>query len=128
LNDLLNHKKLKAIEWGKTHEKVAIRRFSEKTGHAVEKTGIWLEESGVLGASPDGLIGDEMAIEVKCLYNARHLHPDEAVSDPRNFRKWCIYRENGEWALDVEHDFYHEIQGSLYFTKRKQSLPVSLDT
>lgn len=36
------------------------------TGNVVEETGLWLYSSGVLGASPDGLINDGKILEVKC--------------------------------------------------------------
>ena len=45
---------VKAISWGV---------------NPVEPTGIWFEESGILGTTPDGLVGQKGILEVKC-----HIH------------------------------------------------------
>ena len=55
---------VKSIMWGTQHEKDAVSSFSQTTGLAVNKTGIWLDDTGILGASPDGLIGDDALVEV----------------------------------------------------------------
>lgn len=41
---------VKSIEWGKTHEHIAIEEFEKANNCIVTKTGIWLHESGFLGA------------------------------------------------------------------------------
>jgi len=38
----------------------------------VVDTGVWLDESGVLGASPDGLVGEDHVLEAKCSYTFRN--------------------------------------------------------
>ena len=63
---------VKSIMWGMQHEKDAVSSFSQTTGLAVNKTGIWLDDTGILGASPDGLIGDDALVEVKCPYFLRN--------------------------------------------------------
>lgn len=37
------------------------------------ESGVWLHESGLLGTSPDGLVGDNNDVEAKCPYTQRHL-------------------------------------------------------
>ena len=70
--DLYTHKNLNGVEailWGRTNEKVAIKAaYTQTTGNSVQETGLWLHESGILGASPDGIVGDDTIIEVKCPY------------------------------------------------------------
>jgi len=43
----------------------------------VVKTGVWLEELGLLGASPEGLVEDNSVLEAKCPYTQRHLTIEE---------------------------------------------------
>lgn len=59
---------IRAVQWGREHEAEAIEIFKETTALDVVGTGLWLLESGYLGASPDGLVGDDAIIEVKCPY------------------------------------------------------------
>lgn len=62
-----------------------------------------------LGASPDGLLGDETLIEVKCPYTARNLEIT-STSVP--------YLEQ-EYTLKKNHPYYSQIQGQLLCSDRK---------
>lgn len=66
-----------AIQWGRDHEVEAIEYFSDKMNYTVDAIGedqkfVELEELNA-GATPDGLIGDDMLIEVKCPNSTTHL-------------------------------------------------------
>ena len=63
--------RVKAIQWGVNNEKEAIKAFTLKTGKIVKDTGIWFDSSGILGASPDGIVDDETVLESKCPYTER---------------------------------------------------------
>jgi len=63
-----NLSRVKAIQWGVDNEEEAIRAFTLKTGKSVKETGIWFDSSGILGASPDGIVDDKTVLEMKCPY------------------------------------------------------------
>lgn len=63
---------VKAIAWGQDNETEALKSFTNITNFTPVQTGLWLHESGVLGASPDGLVGDDSVIECKCPYTHRN--------------------------------------------------------
>ena len=73
--------RVKEIQLGVTNEPEALKAFTAKTGLQVVETGVWLHESGILGASPDCLVGDESVLEAKCLYTQRNLTIEEALQD-----------------------------------------------
>ena len=52
------------MAWGVTNEAEAIKAFTAKIHLEVVETGVWLDESGVLGASPVGLVGEDHVLEV----------------------------------------------------------------
>lgn len=54
-----------AIEWGVANEATATAMFTLETGLAVEACGFF-PLGDYMGASPDGLIGDDAILEVKC--------------------------------------------------------------
>ncbi|KAG0410463.1 hypothetical protein HPB47_012427 [Ixodes persulcatus] len=60
-----------AVQWGILHEPDAIKAFSEATNLTPTPTRLWLHESGLLCASPDGIGGDEAVLEVKCPWKFR---------------------------------------------------------
>ena len=58
-----------AIRWGNENEINAKRQYWFETGNAVEEHDfmIW----GILGATPDGLVGKRGMLEIKCPYSLR---------------------------------------------------------
>ncbi|MNQ24563.1 YqaJ-like viral recombinase domain protein [compost metagenome] len=59
-----------ATEWGVNNEDGAIWEFELETGLSHEKCGFFPFEDW-LGASPDGLIGEDAILEVKCPYGKK---------------------------------------------------------
>ncbi|XP_015778439.1 PREDICTED: uncharacterized protein LOC107356337 [Acropora digitifera] len=79
------------------------------------ETGIWLDPNGVLGASPDGLTGQNQVLEVKCPYTQRHLTIAEAVLND----SFCLKRNHdGTYQLKEDHLYWHQVQGQLFLTRR----------
>lgn len=58
-----------ATKWGTSHEPDGILAYSAHTGNLVDATGLHVHpETEWLAGSPDGLVGNEGLIEVKCPY------------------------------------------------------------
>ncbi|CAN7975931.1 unnamed protein product [Ixodes persulcatus] len=56
-----------AMKRGQENELKGIREYEQKTNNVVERCGLLVDiEHGFFAASPDGLIGDDGLIEVKC--------------------------------------------------------------
>lgn len=63
----------KATNHGLINEKVALQQYMEDTGLQVIECGLFISTKyPYLGASPDGLLGDETSIEIKCPYACRY--------------------------------------------------------
>lgn len=61
-----------ATDFGAANEPVAMLDFMLETGLQVEETGFHVHpEHDWLGASPDGFVGDDAVIEIKCPYGKR---------------------------------------------------------
>ena len=86
----------------------------------VQPTGVWLTNSGILGGSPDGLIGDDTVVEIKCPFTYRN---DKLSEKFKNDTKYIIYfNDSGEININPNHNYYHQIQGNLHITKRKKCI------
>ena len=59
-----------ATDWGTANEPGAIIEYEMETGFTVTPCGFYKFEDW-LGASPDGLVGDQGLVEVKCPYSMR---------------------------------------------------------
>ena len=109
--------RVKAVQWGVNNETEALKAFTNLTGKTVLETGIWLDTSGILGASPDGLVEEDSVLEAKCPYTERNMTIEEAVSTSPNF--YLEKTESGQYALKKGHVYWHQVQGEIYFSRRK---------
>ena len=93
-----------AMQWGIDHEDEARAAYVEATGNVVTQVGfIDHHEINNFGASPDGLIGSDGVLEIKCPSERTHnkrLHLTEVPEEYREQmlvemvctgRKWCDY-------------------------------------
>lgn len=92
-----------ALEWGTINEPEA-RDLYDMNYADVQEAGLILHDSRRYGASPDGLIGDDGMIEIKCPYNStNHIKtvlsgdvPKEHIPQIQgnlmvNGRRWCDF-------------------------------------
>jgi len=88
-----------AIDQGKLLENEAIPWLDFVHGMKVERVGMCLTDDGRVGASPDGLIGEDGGLEVKCPRPQTHI----------------------KYLLDgvVPKQYLAQVHGSLWVTGRK---------
>jgi len=97
-----------AMEWGTENEPFARMEYEVSRETFVEKTGFWKHPLiPWLGASPDGLVGGDGLVEIKCPNTTTHLE----------------YIFNDE----VPSDYYKQIQCQLWVTNRNWCDFVSFD-
>lgn len=93
-----------AMSWGIETEAEARRAYEARSGSLVETVGFVLHPSiGRAGASPDGLVGDDGLIEIKCPTTKTHQKTLEDYMVPRKHlpqlqwqmactgRMWCDF-------------------------------------
>ena len=68
------------------NEKEGVKAFQQACQVELLDCGLFLSKSGILGASPDGLVGISALLEVKCPYSQRNSTIAEAVESP----SFCI--------------------------------------
>ena len=109
---------VKAVQWGVNNEQEALKAFTVLTGKTVQETGIWLDVSGILGASPDGIVDHEAVLEAKRPYTERNLTTEEAIATSSAF---CLQKaEDGNgYTLKKDHIYWDQVQGEMFFTQRK---------
>lgn len=106
-----------ATRYGIEKEPFALSALEVLEEVEVQKCGLFVDiEYPFLAASPDGLIGDNGTVEVKCPLVAATMTPEEAVANKKvNF---CVMRE-GKLVLKEQHGYHYQIQGQLHITKRE---------
>lgn len=72
-----------ATEHGKQHESVALQLYATEKETVVQPCGLFIDlKHGFLAATPDGLVGTDRIVEVKCPLKYKEHEPLEAA---RNF-------------------------------------------
>lgn len=93
------------VERGKELEEEAVRAYRFICESDVQPVGFVTDDAETRGCSPDGLVGDDGMIEIKCLKRDNHLDAilnwQETASEPADYtyqvqgqlmiaeRKWC---------------------------------------
>ncbi len=90
-----------ATEYGTLNEPNAIADYEMETGNKVVEVG-FIKVNEWLGASPDGLIGDDGVSEIKCPYGMRH------TQDQSEFK-----------SIDDQPHYYAQLQIEMLSTERQ---------
>lgn len=93
-----------AMNWGTEQEPEAVAAYEWRTDAAVELVGFVSHPSiDMSGASPDGLVGDDGLLEVKCPLTANHIETLRGAAVPEKYltqmywqmactgRAWCDF-------------------------------------
>ena len=102
-----------AMDRGNRLEDAAIAMFELESGFSVDKTGISeSDENSMIINSPDGLIGDNMAIEVKCMGGKNHV------------KMWLTNKvpDEYEWQV-VQYFIVNEKLEKLFFVGYNPDIP-----
>lgn len=75
-----------------------------------------------LGASPDGLIGDNGLVEIKCPISASGMDPNLAVFDGKIKYLTCNKQKTEVTGVNKNHAYYYQVQGQLHISKRQYCL------
>lgn len=103
-----------AMDRGNRLEEDAISTFELETGKQVEKTGFCEDETNsFIANSPDGLIGETEAIEVKCMGGKNHV------------KMWLTNKipDEYEWQV-VQYFIVNEKLEKLYFVGYNPDIPI----
>lgn len=98
----------KRMEWGTEQEEHAVSAYELNSGSIVLMAGfIKHPEIEHLGASPDGLVGDDGLIEIKCPDTTTHLKRMYANEVPDEIKPQMILQlivTGREWVDFVDYD------------------------
>lgn len=116
---------IKSLEYGKKHENIAIQAYEKVKGFppmTVKKVGLVVsEKNGIFGASPDGYVGLDGLVEVKCPSSL--FEKDILGQGPRVWpdisRGSSLKKVNGELEMKKNHPHYYQVVMQLYVTGRQ---------
>jgi putative phage-type endonuclease len=96
------------MDWGKDQEPAAREAYTRHTGAEIVEVGmIDHPEIPNAGASPDGLIGEDGLVEIKCLLPANHIElllSEEIKDEYRLQMLWQMACTGRQWCDFVSYD------------------------
>jgi putative phage-type endonuclease len=84
-----------AMKQGTEREPFARMAYEAHTGNIVQEVGLCMHDTLTAGASPDGLIGEDGGLEIKCPELAAHLNYLQIGAEPPEYT-WQI--QGGMWV------------------------------
>jgi putative phage-type endonuclease len=97
-----------AMQWGTDQEPNAREEYEIRYGVEVELVGyVAHPEMDYAGASPDGLVGDDGLIEIKCPATATHIETILGGKVPRKYllqMQWQMSCTDRQWCDFVSYD------------------------
>lgn len=98
-----------AMQWGTDTEPYARMAYEGVTGNIVREVGFieHLGFVGLAGASPDGLVGDDGLLEIKCPNTATHIEYVIAGTVPERYKPqmaWQMACTRRQWCDFVSFD------------------------
>jgi len=96
-----------AMEWGIEQEGAARAAYEARTGVLVDEVDFVRHPTLEAGASPDGLVGEDGCIEIKCPNTATMLEYIEDRSVPRKYLlqiQWQLACTGRNWCDFVAYD------------------------
>lgn len=116
-----------SILYGKQMEPVAKEMLETTLNIKIEPAGLFISEQyPFLGATPDGLVGENQIVEIKCPWSARFMTPDEGIAAGA-IKCWRRKKPGkndivGEIEFNKRDKWYYQIQSQLHYTKRDSCL------
>ncbi|KAK9708060.1 YqaJ-like viral recombinase domain [Popillia japonica] len=106
-----------ATKYGVENDGVAIKDFEKIYNVAVNPCGFFIHSSHpYLGASPDGLAGNDGIIEMKCP-KCKNFHPRDAIQ--KGIINFATLSNNDDMILKQNNNYYYQVQRQLEVANRE---------
>lgn len=109
----------KSMAYGRENEGKAKIALEKVIKMKIEDCGLFVDrEIPYLGATPDGLIGEDGIVEVKCPSSVSDMTPEDAIAK-KKVTAWIVDREGKILSLKKKHAYHLQVQGQLHVTGRQ---------
>lgn len=118
-----------SMQWGIDNEEQARLTYGFMTGVDIEEVGFIDHPSiGMTGASPDGLVGTDGLIEIKCPNTSTHIEYIQNVLVPSEYvnqMQWQLECTGRKWCDFVSYDPRLPVKLQLFIIRYEYDAPLS---
>ncbi|KAI5634747.1 yqaJ-like viral recombinase domain-containing protein [Phthorimaea operculella] len=111
-----------SIAHGIENEQQALQKIQQQENVSIEPCGLFIDKDfPFIGATPDGLIGNDVLVEVKCPFSASKIGLKKAIEENKiQILKYC--KKSRTAKINEKSNWYFQVQGQLHVTGRRQCL------
>lgn len=120
--------KMKQVAHGSFYEENAIKKLENLLDISVAKCGLFIDsEYSFLGATPDGIVGSNAIVEVKCPYSIYEKDIEQSILNG-TFNAWSRSRKPRNCTaaayvptitgINKKHKWYYQVQGQLHIAQK----------
>lgn len=109
-----------SLKHGSEHEATATEQLASQLNIKIEPCGLFVDKKlPFLGATPDGVVGEDTIVEIKCPISAFKTSLNQAIDD----KKVTFWKKTKEGLIiNKKHSWYIQVQGQLHITGRHQCI------
>lgn len=111
-----------SIAHGVENEKLALQQLEQQEKIIIEPCGLFVDRKyAFIGATPDGIIGEDTIVEVKCPVMAFKKGIEQAIKE----NKIQIYKydkKKDTYKLNRNSNWFYQVQGQLHVSNRQKCL------
>jgi len=105
-----------STRYGIANEVVAKEQLEARLQKTILPSGLFVDiKLPFLAASPDGIIGDDSLVEIKCPASAKEFTPEDAITVGKI--KGCLVN-NGQLQVKRNNNYYYQVRGQLNISRR----------
>ncbi|KAF0755359.1 YqaJ domain-containing protein [Aphis craccivora] len=107
-----------SLDYGRENEVVAKKELENILNKPIRDCGIFIDvEHFFSGATPDGLLDNDGLVEIKCLYSAANMTPDEGILN-KKIHFWSINNDGSIGSFKKKHKHHYQIQGQMRIAQK----------
>lgn len=111
-----------SIAYGIENEQQALHKIQQQENVSIEPCGLFIDKDfPFIGATPDGLIGNDILVEVKCPFSASKVGMKKAIEENK-IQILKFNKKTRTTTINKNSNWFYQIQGQLHVAKRRQYL------
>lgn len=111
-----------SVAHGTEHEKQALQQMEKQEAIKIEPCGLFIDQNySFIGATPDGLVGENSIVEIKCPISAFKKGIDAAIKENK-IQLYKFDKKSNTKLINKTSNWYYQVQGQLHVTRRNECI------
>lgn len=111
-----------SVAHGIENEKQALQQLELQENIHIQPCGLFIDkEYAFIGATPDGLVGEDSIVEIKCPITAFKTGIDRAIQENK-IQLYKYNKKSNTRSINKNSNWYYQVQGQLHVTEKNMCI------